>query len=125
MLLLFNMINTSNTSEPSDPDTNKESLLTDSTLNTPLVYPHTSPSNNRFDGLSKSDILAYGVGHFINDLTVTCWFNYTLFFLTEVVHTKAGPYAILAGQIADGIATPIFGALSDKFQTRIGNMCEI
>lgn len=66
------------------------------------------------------DIWAYGVGHFINDMMATCWFNYLLFFLTEVVQTDAGPYAILAGQLADGIATPIVGALSDRTQTRIG-----
>jgi Na+/melibiose symporter-like transporter len=66
------------------------------------------------------DIWAYGIGHFINDMTATCWFNYLLFFLTEVVKTGAGPYAILAGQIADGVATPIVGALSDKTKTRIG-----
>ena len=66
------------------------------------------------------DILAYGVGHFLNDMTATCWFNYLLFFLTEVVKTDAGPYAILAGQLADGIATPIVGALSDRTKTRIG-----
>jgi Na+/melibiose symporter-like transporter len=54
-------------------------------------------------------------------MTATCWFNYLLFFLTEVVHTTAAPYAILAGQLADGLATPIVGALSDKTKTRIGN----
>ena len=67
------------------------------------------------------DIWAYGLGHFINDMTATCWFNYLLFFLTEVVHTSAAPYAILAGQLADGIATPIVGAMSDKTKTKIGN----
>jgi Na+/melibiose symporter-like transporter len=55
-------------------------------------------------------------------MTATCWFNYLLFFLTEVVHTKAAPYAILAGQLADGIATPIVGVLSDKTKTRIGTL---
>jgi Na+/melibiose symporter-like transporter len=75
---------------------------------------------NRYDGLTQLDIWAYGVGHFINDMTATCWFNYLLFFLTEVVHTSAAPYAILAGQLADGIATPIVGILSDKTKTRIG-----
>ena len=34
--------------------------------------------------------------------------------------TEAAPSALLAGQIADGIATPIVGMLSDKFNTRIG-----
>ena len=66
------------------------------------------------------DFWAYGMGHFINDMTATCWFNYMLFFLSEVVHTGAGPYAILVGQIADGIATPIAGILSDRTKTRIG-----
>lgn len=60
------------------------------------------------------------MGHFINDMTATCWFNYLLFFLTEVVNTSAAPYAILAGQLADGIATPIVGFLSDKTKTKIG-----
>ena len=66
------------------------------------------------------DVLAYGMGHFINDATGTCWFSYLLFFLSEVVHTGAGPYAILAGQITDGLATPIVGFLSDKTKSRIG-----
>lgn len=71
--------------------------------------------------MSNTDVWAYGLGHFINDMTATCWFNYLLFFLTEVVHTKAAPYAILAGQLADGIATPVVGALSDKTKSKIGN----
>lgn len=67
------------------------------------------------------DFWAYGMGHFLNDMTATCWFNYLLFFLTEVVQTGSGPYAILAGQLADGIATPIVGALSDRTRTKIGS----
>ena len=63
---------------------------------------------------------AYGVGHFINDLVAACWFNYLLYFLNKVVATEAAPAAILSGQICDGIVTPIVGALSDKFNTRIG-----
>jgi Na+/melibiose symporter-like transporter len=60
------------------------------------------------------------MGHFINDLASTCWFNYLLFFLSEVVGTPAAPWAMLSGQIADGIATPIVGHLSDKTKTRFG-----
>ncbi len=75
---------------------------------------------NRFDGLDNMKILGYGVGHFINDLVAACWFNYLLFFLNRVVKTTAAPAAMLAGQIADGIATPIVGYLSDRTKTKFG-----
>lgn len=65
-------------------------------------------------------LLGYGVGHFINDLVAACWFNYLFFFLKRVVQTPAAAYAILGGQLADGIATPIVGYLSDKYSTRFG-----
>lgn len=60
------------------------------------------------------------MGHFLNDLTAACWFNYLLFFLKTVVKTSAGSTALLAGQICDGFATPIVGYLSDKYETKIG-----
>lgn len=75
---------------------------------------------NRYDGLDKQQIWAYGVGHFINDLVAACWFNYLFFFLKKVVETQAAASALLAGQICDGIATPIVGLFSDKTNTRIG-----
>ena len=68
------------------------------------------------------DFWAYGVGHFMNDMVATCWFNYMLYFLDKVVKTPAAPYAILCGQIADGLATPIVGALSDRTRTKIGKI---
>jgi Na+/melibiose symporter-like transporter len=40
--------------------------------------------------------------------------------LRKVVHTDAASTAILSGQICDGLATPIVGMLSDRFNTRIG-----
>jgi Na+/melibiose symporter-like transporter len=75
---------------------------------------------SRFDGLTKLNVWAYGVGHFINDLVAACWFNYLFFFLKRVVITPAASAAMLSGQICDGIATPIVGMLSDKFNTPIG-----
>jgi Na+/melibiose symporter-like transporter len=60
------------------------------------------------------------MGHFINDLTAACWFNYLLFFLKTVVKTSAASTALLAGQLCDGIATPIVGYLSDNSTTRFG-----
>jgi Na+/melibiose symporter-like transporter len=65
-------------------------------------------------------IIGYGVGHFVNDLVAACWFNYLFFFLKKVVKTQAAPSALLAGQIADGIATPIVGYLSDRTKTKYG-----
>ena len=47
------------------------------------------------------------------------------FFLKKVVKTPAAPSALLAGQIADGIATPIVGYLSDKTKTKYGNFLEL
>lgn len=65
-------------------------------------------------------IFGYGVGHFVNDLVAACWFNYLFFFLQRVVKTPAAPSALLAGQIADGIATPIVGYFSDRTKTKYG-----
>ncbi len=76
--------------------------------------------DNRFDGLGRKHIWAYGVGHFVNDLVAACWFNYLLYFLNKVVQTAAAPAALLSGQICDGVMTPIVGVLSDKFNTPIG-----
>lgn len=77
-------------------------------------------TDNRFDGMSKLHFWAYGVGHFINDLVAACWFNYLFYFLKKVVQTPAAASALLAGQICDGLATPIVGVLSDKINTPIG-----
>lgn len=74
------------------------------------------------DGLKPIHFGAYAVGHVYNDLCATCWFLYLLFFLTDVrkwSEAKAG-FAVLSGQIADGIATQLVGYLSDKFNPRIG-----
>lgn len=65
-------------------------------------------------------VLGYGLGHFVNDLTAACWFNYAFFFLKRVVKTEAASSALLAGQIADGLATIFIGYASDKFNTKYG-----
>lgn len=80
---------------------------------------------NRFDGLNNIKLLGYGVGHFINDLVAACWFNYLFFFLKRVVKTPAAASALLAGQIADGVATPLVGYLSDRMKTKYGIHCII
>ena len=73
-----------------------------------------------FDGLARSHVLAYGMGHTLNDLTATCWFNYLLYFLKKILFVDSATDAILIGQVVDGLATPLIGYLSDKFNTRIG-----
>jgi len=42
--------------------------------------------------------------------------------LKRVVKTPAAPSALLAGQIADGIATPLVGYFSDRTKTKFGNI---
>jgi len=92
----------------------------------PLVHTGSPGSDDKStmkrDGLGPIHFAAYAVGHVYNDLCATCWFLYLLYFLTEVrkwSEAKAG-FAVLAGQIADGIATQLVGYLSDKFNPSIG-----
>jgi Na+/melibiose symporter-like transporter len=74
------------------------------------------------DDLNQANIFSYGIGHFMNDLTASCWFFFLPYFLIEIVkieEVKAG-YIMLAGQVADGIATPLVGIYSDRTQTSLG-----
>lgn len=52
----------------------------------------------------------------LNDLTASMWFSYLLVFFHYVLNFTSSFCGILLliGQIADGIATPIIGILSDK-----------
>jgi len=59
---------------------------------------------------------SYSVGHVLNDLCAGCWFSYLLVYMENSVgidKTLAG-VVMLAGQLMDGIATPVVGMLSDK-----------
>ncbi|CDW80446.1 UNKNOWN [Stylonychia lemnae] len=79
-------------------------------------------SNVKRDGLGKREVAAYAVGHFNNDLCAAAWFTYVLYYIQDVVGLDpviAG-FAMLSGQIADGITTPIVGFGSDKCKTKIG-----
>ena len=66
-------------------DEHRESLLTQNHLES--MEFEMIEEECKFDGLSKTHIWAYGVGHFVNDLVAACWFNYLLFFLNKVVKT--------------------------------------
>ncbi|KAG2529534.1 hypothetical protein JM16_002023 [Phytophthora kernoviae] len=60
--------------------------------------------------------LAYGVGHVLNDMCASTWFSYLLVFLLHAVQMSPVDSAIVmfCGQIADGVATPLVGVLSDR-----------
>jgi Na+/melibiose symporter-like transporter len=74
------------------------------------------------DGLSKLTSALYITGHVLNDLCAACWFNYLLYFLVNVsrVSNATAGAVMLAGQLADGIATPLVGLYSDRYETKIG-----
>jgi Na+/melibiose symporter-like transporter len=74
------------------------------------------------DDLTKINIFSYGVGHFMNDLCASCWFFFLSYYLANIIkigRSNAG-YVLLAGQLADALATPTVGILSDKTNTRLG-----
>ncbi|RLN74059.1 hypothetical protein BBJ28_00000370 [Nothophytophthora sp. Chile5] len=60
--------------------------------------------------------VAYGVGHVLNDMCASTWFSYLLVFLRHAVHMSPVDSAIVmfCGQIADGVATPLVGVVSDR-----------
>lgn len=67
-------------------------------------------------GLSFMTKLGYGLGHVLNDLCASVWFTYALVFYNVIIgltNIDSG-LLLLIGQIADGIATPIVGILSDR-----------
>jgi Na+/melibiose symporter-like transporter len=73
--------------------------------------------NMRRDALGSREVSAYAVGHFCNDLCAGAWFTYVLYYIQDVVGLDpvfAG-FAMLSGQIADGVTTPLVGLGSDKF----------
>ncbi|XP_067109358.1 major facilitator superfamily domain-containing protein 12-like [Osmerus mordax] len=60
--------------------------------------------------------ISYAAGHFLNDLCASMWFTYLLVYYHSVLgfpNTSAG-VLLLAGQIADGVCTPLIGYESDR-----------
>lgn len=60
--------------------------------------------------------LGYGVGHVLNDLCASVWFTYALAYYKSIIGLKNidSGLLLLIGQIADGIATPLVGIISDR-----------
>eukprot|EP00850_Spirogloea_muscicola_P002306 SM000008S22395 [mRNA] locus=s8:1404652:1408343:- [translate_table: standard] len=64
----------------------------------------------------RSRVVLYGAGHMLNDLTAACWFTYLLIFLTDIgLAPRQAAAVLMAGQMADGVATLIIGRLIDSF----------
>ena len=74
------------------------------------------------DDLKITNIWSYGFGHFMNDICASSWFFLLSYYLIQIIQIDKhdASYILLAGQIADAIATPIVGILSDKTETRFG-----
>ena len=74
----------------------------------------------RSKALKWVEFIAYGFGHFFNDLCASLWFTYLLLFYHSVIQLE-NSYAgmlILIGQVADAISTPIVGMASDRTRFR-------
>ncbi|OQR81890.1 Glycoside-Pentoside-Hexuronide (GPH):Cation Symporter Family [Thraustotheca clavata] len=65
---------------------------------------------------TNARILSYGVGNVLNDMCASSWFSYLLVFLNDVAKLSPVHAAVVmfSGQIADGVATPLVGVLSDR-----------
>ncbi|CAL2049957.1 unnamed protein product [Caenorhabditis brenneri] len=60
--------------------------------------------------------VAYGVGHFYNDLCASMWFTYLMIYMEKVLKfqsSRAG-FLMLIGQVTDAISTPLVGIFSDS-----------
>uniref|UniRef100_A0A1B6F907 Major facilitator superfamily (MFS) profile domain-containing protein n=2 Tax=Cuerna arida TaxID=1464854 RepID=A0A1B6F907_9HEMI len=70
--------------------------------------------------LPFSQKLAYGLGHFYNDICAAIWFTYALIFLqlvAEMGPVNAG-FLLFIGQAVDAITTPVAGYLLDRTVNR-------
>lgn len=74
------------------------------------------------DDLTPVSTISYSIGHFQNDICASCWFNFMSYYTVHILQidkVTAG-FVLLSGQVADALATPIVGILSDKIDTKIG-----
>lgn len=74
------------------------------------------------DDLTTVSILSYSIGHFLNDICASCWFNFLSYYLVNIrmLSPMVAGYVLFAGQISDAIATPLVGYYSDHTNTRFG-----
>lgn len=79
---------------------------------TPSDPPNPPPAHH----LPARKVIAFGLGHVLNDLCASCWFSYLLVLMHHVLGLASWQSAtiLLSGQIADAVATPLVGIYSDK-----------
>ncbi|KAJ8573514.1 hypothetical protein K7X08_010025 [Anisodus acutangulus] len=66
--------------------------------------------------LGRWSVLAYGVGHVLNDITSTYWYTYLLLYLTSIgMPPKQVAALAITGQFTDATMTIIAGELIDRF----------
>lgn len=78
------------------------------------------PSIEQRPKLKFLEKIGYSLGHIYNDLGGAVWSGYTLLFMHEVremSESKAG-IMLMFGQVCGAFATPVAGALIDKFGTK-------
>mmetsp|Transcript_1132 Transcript_1132/g.1832 ORF Transcript_1132/g.1832 Transcript_1132/m.1832 type:complete len:241 (+) Transcript_1132:211-933(+) len=65
--------------------------------------------------LSRGELLSFASGTVLSDLTAACWFTYLLIYLEDTLDFSPGEAGavLLVGQVADAIATPFVGLISD------------
>ena len=90
----------------------------------PYISSRTTPFQSFFssfvpfttDDMSPLSVFYYACGHMLNDLCAACWFTYLLVMLRDAHHLMSWRSAVilLCGQVADAIATPLCGLLSDR-----------
>lgn len=85
-------------------------------LNEQLLKSTDKLPQDEVEHLPSSIIFFYSLGHIFNDLCACCWFSYLLILLDKILLLSPSQTAsvLLAGQIADGIATPLVGLGSDR-----------
>ena len=66
--------------------------------------------------ISRWTVASYSCGHVLNDACASAWFSYLLIYLTSargLSGVEAGA-VLFSGQLADALATPVAGLLSDR-----------
>lgn len=74
------------------------------------------------DDLTDLSCFSYSIGHFLNDVCASCWFNFLGYYLVHIrgLSSLMAGAILFSGQIFDGISTPLVGIFSDKYDTRWG-----
>jgi len=74
------------------------------------------------DDLNLCKMIGFGIGHFINDITLSCYYNFLSYYIIFVAKLpKHYPTILLVtGEAASAVTHPIIGFFSDKTKTNIG-----